>query len=120
MLILQSSSSSTYPMTLMEGWNAALDFLAVHPPKMRLSWGLPGRMTPSFAPNPAAVRRHRVWIRLKVLLACWLLRWGGRGVLWCSCEVRVAACATAPAVCLNGWCVIVPLPLTVIMLDSAR
>jgi hypothetical protein len=73
-LILQSSSSSTYPMTLMEGWNAALEFMAVHKPKMRLSWGLPGQMTADFRPDPALVRWHRRWIALKVWLACCLLR----------------------------------------------
>lgn len=74
MLILQSSSSSTYPMTLMEGWNAALEFLAAHPLKLRLAWGLPAAMTPAFRPNPAVVRWHRRWIALKVWLACLLLR----------------------------------------------
>lgn len=74
MLIFQSSSSSTFPMTLMEGWNAALEFLAVHPLKLRLCWGLPAAMTPAFRPDPAAVRRQRRWIALKVWLACLLLR----------------------------------------------
>lgn len=74
MLIVQSSSSSTYPMTLMEGWNAALEFLVVHRPRMRLSWGLPGPMSPAFTPDPAAVKRERRWTALKVWLACKLLR----------------------------------------------
>jgi len=74
MLIVQSSSSSTYPMTLMEGWNAALEFLAVHRPRMRLSWGLPGPMSPAFQPDPAAVQHERRWTALKVWLACRLLR----------------------------------------------
>lgn len=74
MLIVQSSSSSTYPMTLMEGWNAGLEFIAAHPPKMRLSTALPGMMTPAFRPDPAAVQRERRWTALKVWLACCLLR----------------------------------------------
>jgi hypothetical protein len=74
MLIVHSSSSSTYPMTLMEGWNAALEFIAVHKPKLRLSWGLPPDMTASFQPNAAVVRRQRRWTAIKVALACTLLR----------------------------------------------
>jgi hypothetical protein len=74
MLIVHSSSSSTYPMTLMEGWNAALEFIAVHKLKMRLSWGLPPAMTPSFRPDPTVVARQRRWTALKVALACSLLR----------------------------------------------
>jgi hypothetical protein len=74
MLILHSSSSSSYPLTLMEGWNAALEFLAAHPPKLRLCRGLPARMTPAFQPDPAVVRRHRRWTAFKVWAACWLLR----------------------------------------------
>jgi hypothetical protein len=74
MLVVHSSSSSTYPMTLMEGWNAALEFIAVHKPKFRLSWGLPPAMTPAFQPDPAVVRRQRRWTAFKVTLACGLLR----------------------------------------------
>lgn len=85
LLILQSSSSSTYPVTLMEGWNAALEFLQVHKPKMRLSWGLPGAMTPAFRPDPAVVKQHRRWIAFKVWLACGLLRWVVQRKLECRC-----------------------------------
>lgn len=78
MLVVHSSSSSTYPMTLMEGWNAALEFIAVHKPNFRLSWGLPPAMTPAFQPDPAVVRRQRRWTALKVAAACALLRWDSR------------------------------------------
>ncbi|WIA32225.1 hypothetical protein OEZ86_003073 [Tetradesmus obliquus] len=79
MLVVHSSSSSTYPMTLMEGWNAALEFIAVHKPNFRLSWGLPPAMTPAFQPDPAVVRRQRRWTALKVAAACALLRLFGMG-----------------------------------------
>lgn len=93
LLILQSSSSSTYPMTLMEGWNAALEFLQVHKPKMRLSLGLPGAMTPAFRPDPAVVKWHRRWIAFKVWLACGLLRWAVQQLL---CRCCFTACKRVP------------------------
>lgn len=61
-------------MTLMEGWNAALEFLAQHRPRVRLSWGLPPPMTPHFAPDAAAVARNRRWTACKLWLATRLLR----------------------------------------------
>jgi len=78
LLIVQSSSSSTYPITLLEGWNHAVEFVRCHPPKFRLCSGLPPEMTAQFRPDPAAVQRQRRWIAFKVAIACWLLRSGCR------------------------------------------
>lgn len=74
MLIVHSSSSSTYPMTLMEGWNYALEFIEVHKPRFRLSRAQLPRMTAAFQPDPAVVRRNRLWTAFKVAAACAILR----------------------------------------------
>lgn len=74
MLIVHSSSSSTYPLTLMEGWNHAVEFLQVHKPRFRLSWNRLPKMPHKFQPKPEIVQRERRWTALKVKLACLLLR----------------------------------------------
>jgi fatty acyl-CoA reductase len=73
-LIVHAATSSSYPVTLMEGWNHAVEFMEQHPPRFRISRGLLPRMTPSFRPDPAVVAWHRRWTRLKVLLLSWVLR----------------------------------------------
>jgi hypothetical protein len=35
LLIVHAATSSTYPITLMEGWNYLLPFLEAHPPPFR-------------------------------------------------------------------------------------
>ena len=74
LLVVHACSSSTYPMTLMEGWNHAVEFMAAHPPKLRISRGQLPRMTPDFLPRPEVVRRERRWTALKVWLLTCLLR----------------------------------------------
>ena len=39
LLIVHAASSSTYPLTLMEGWNYNLDFFDAHPPPFRCEQG---------------------------------------------------------------------------------
>jgi fatty acyl-CoA reductase len=73
-LIVHAATSSTYPVTLMEGWNHAVEFMAQHSPKFRISSGLLPCMTPASRPDAAAVAWNRRWTQLKVLLLSWVLR----------------------------------------------
>eukprot|EP00878_Enallax_costatus_P011041 GHUV01011531.1.p1 GENE.GHUV01011531.1~~GHUV01011531.1.p1 ORF type:complete len:571 (+),score=148.68 GHUV01011531.1:338-2050(+) len=63
LLIVHAATSSTYPLTLMEGWNYNLDFFDAHPQPFRISLGTPPIMTSDFVPTDANVMacRRRIW-----------------------------------------------------------
>ncbi|KAF8055926.1 fatty acyl-CoA reductase [Scenedesmus sp. PABB004] len=78
LLIVHAATSSTYPLTLMEGWNYNLDFFDAHPQPFRITLGALPPMPPSFVPSEAAVLacRRRIW--WKVWAIAGLLRLAGR------------------------------------------
>jgi hypothetical protein len=79
LLIVHACTSSTYPVTLMENWNAAAEFITAHPPPFSLRGRrsvLP-RMPPSFEPSLERVRRTDRRTGAKVDLLCALLRLAG-------------------------------------------
>jgi nucleoside-diphosphate-sugar epimerase len=78
-LIIHACTSSTYPVTLMEAWNNAAEFLTAHPPLFSLNgskYVLP-RMRPAFAPDMTRVRRTERRVGAKVSAVCTLLRMAG-------------------------------------------
>jgi len=78
-LIVHACTSSTYPVTLMEAWNNAAEFLTAHPPAFSLNgsaYVMP-RMRPSFVPDMARVRRAERKTKAKVGAVCALLRLAG-------------------------------------------
>jgi hypothetical protein len=74
LLIVHAATSSTYPLTLMEGWNYNLEFFAAHPPPFSITPGSLPRMTDAFVPNDAKVMACRAWTRWKVWVICSLLK----------------------------------------------
>jgi len=74
LLIVHAATSSTYPLTLMEGWNYNLEFFAAHPSPFSITPGTLPRMTDDFVPNDAKVMACRAWTRWKVWVICSLLR----------------------------------------------
>ena len=78
LLVVHAATSSTYPLTLMEGFNYNLEFFAAHPPPFSITRGRLPRMTDAFAPSDARVAARRAWTGWKVWLVCALLRLLGR------------------------------------------
>jgi len=76
LLIVHACTSSTYPVTLMEAWNAAAEFITAHPPpfSLRGSRSVIPRMPPTFEPSPERVRRTDRRTGAKVAAVCNLLR----------------------------------------------
>jgi hypothetical protein len=66
LLVVHAATSTTYPLTLMEGWNYNLAFFSAHPPVFSITpWKLPV-MTAEFVPSEAAVLSCRRWTGYKV------------------------------------------------------
>lgn len=79
LLIVHAATSSTYPLTLMEGWNHNLEFFKDHPAPFTISPGRPlPRMTEGFEPSEARVRACRAWTHWKVWAVCSILRLLGK------------------------------------------
>jgi nucleoside-diphosphate-sugar epimerase len=75
-LIVHACASSTYPITLMEGWNLAAEFITAHPPlfSLRGSMSVIPRMPRTFMPCSERVRRTQTMTGLRVAAARTLLR----------------------------------------------
>eukprot|EP00879_Flechtneria_rotunda_P002270 GHRR01002461.1.p1 GENE.GHRR01002461.1~~GHRR01002461.1.p1 ORF type:complete len:664 (+),score=233.63 GHRR01002461.1:802-2793(+) len=74
LLIVHAATSSTYPITLMEGWNLNLDFFYAHPPAFRIAIGTIPKMPATFTPNDGNVMACRRRIGWKVWAIVSILR----------------------------------------------
>lgn len=78
LLIVHAATSSTYPLTLMEGWNYNLEFFAAHSPPFSITPGSLPRMTDGFVPSDTRVMACRAWTGWKVWVICSLLKLFGK------------------------------------------
>lgn len=74
LLIVHAATSTTYPLTLMEGWNYNVEFMAAHPPRFTITVGTLPRMTPEFQPSLSRVDARTRWTGWKVWALASVLR----------------------------------------------
>eukprot|EP00775_Hariotina_reticulata_P012149 gene12149-12287_t len=78
LLIVHAATSSTYPVTLMECWNAGLEFLDTHEPPFRITTAPIPKMPADFKPSDDDVLACRRRIGWKVWALCKLLKLFGQ------------------------------------------
>jgi hypothetical protein len=78
LLIVHATTSTTYPATVYEAYNTAVDFLRAHGSPVSILVGgarfLPN-MPPGWEPSPGMVKFWKVYNWVKVMIVCFLLRW---------------------------------------------
>jgi hypothetical protein len=85
LIIVHAATSTTYPATVYEAYNTAVDFLRAHGSPVSILFGgaryLPS-MPPTWRPSPQMVGFWKVYNWVKVAIVCFLLRCWSRVQLW--------------------------------------